>query len=150
MRRDLHVEVTGGTSWNDDPYHSRRRCRRHVEQVKGSELRVDCDNYRVGACSHRSTAMLVMGLSAVTQASNALSSGLSPFLCGLVVFSIGLSLGGPTGYAINPARDPGPRISHAILPIPGKRDSDWEYSWVPVVGPIIGGVLGYAIFSALW
>ena len=96
------------------------------------------------------TAMLVMGLSAVTQARNALSSGLSPFLCGLVVFSIGLSLGGPTGYAINPARDPGPRISHAILPIPGKRDSDWEYSWVPVVGPIIGGVLGYAIFSALW
>jgi glycerol uptake facilitator protein len=96
------------------------------------------------------TAMLVMGLSAVNQASNALSSGLSPFLCGLVVFSIGLSLGGPTGYAINPARDLGPRISHAILPIPGKRDPDWEYSWVPVVGPIIGAVLGYAIFGALW
>lgn len=96
------------------------------------------------------TAMLVMGLSAVNQASNTLTGGLSPFLCGLVVFSIGLSLGGPTGYAINPARDLGPRISHAILPIPGKRDPDWEYSWVPVVGPIIGAVLGYAIFGALW
>lgn len=96
------------------------------------------------------TAMLVMGLSAVNQASNVLTGGLSPFLCGLVVFSIGLSLGGPTGYAINPARDLGPRIAHAILPIPGKRDPDWEYSWVPVVGPIIGAVLGYAVFGALW
>jgi glycerol uptake facilitator protein len=60
---------------------------------------------------------------------------------GLLVFAIGLSLGGTTGYAINPARDLGPRIAHAILPIPGKRDSDWNYAWVPVVGPIVGGVL---------
>lgn len=60
---------------------------------------------------------------------------------GLLVFAIGLSLGGTTGYAINPARDLGPRIAHAILPIPGKRDSDWAYSWVPVFGPLIGGVL---------
>ena len=59
----------------------------------------------------------------------------------LLVFAIGLSLGGTTGYAINPARDLGPRIAHAILPIPGKRDSDWEYAWVPVVGPIVGGLL---------
>ena len=57
---------------------------------------------------------------------------------------IGLSLGGPTGYAINPARDLGPRIMHAILPVPGKGPSDWGYSWVPVVGPLIGGVLGGA------
>lgn len=59
---------------------------------------------------------------------------------GLLVLSIGLSLGGTTGYAINPARDLGPRIAHALLPIPGKRDSDWSYSWIPVVGPILGGV----------
>jgi glycerol uptake facilitator protein len=64
---------------------------------------------------------------------------------------IGLSLGGPTGYAINPARDLGPRIAHAVLPIPGKGTSDWEYSWVPVVGPIAGGILGaiaYHVFFA--
>jgi glycerol uptake facilitator protein len=60
---------------------------------------------------------------------------------GLLVFSIGLSLGGTTGYAINPARDLGPRIMHAILPVPGKRDGDWSYAWIPVVGPIIGGLL---------
>jgi glycerol uptake facilitator protein len=59
----------------------------------------------------------------------------------LLVVGIGASLGGPTGYAINPARDLGPRIAHAVLPIKGKGDSDWSYSWVPVVGPIIGGVL---------
>jgi glycerol uptake facilitator protein len=60
----------------------------------------------------------------------------------LLVVVIGMSLGGPTGYAINPARDLGPRIMHFVLPIAGKGDSDWSYSWVPVVGPIIGGVLG--------
>jgi glycerol uptake facilitator protein len=60
---------------------------------------------------------------------------------GLLVLAIGLSLGGTTGYAINPARDLGPRIAHAILPIPRKRDSDWGYAWVPVVGPIVGGLL---------
>jgi glycerol uptake facilitator len=60
----------------------------------------------------------------------------------LLVLAIGMSLGGPTGYAINPARDLGPRIIHAILPIPGKGSSDWAYSWIPVVGPLIGGVIG--------
>jgi glycerol uptake facilitator protein len=69
-------------------------------------------------------------------------SSLGPLLVGLLVVGIGLSLGGPTGYAINPARDLGPRIAHAILPIPGKGDSDWGYSWIPVIGPIIGGVIG--------
>jgi glycerol uptake facilitator protein len=66
-----------------------------------------------------------------------------------LVWGIGLSLGGPTGYAINPARDLGPRIMHAILPIAGKGDSDWGYAWIPVVGPLIGGVLGAAIWVAL-
>jgi glycerol uptake facilitator protein len=64
---------------------------------------------------------------------------------GLLVFSIGLSLGGTTGYAINPARDLGPRIAHAILPVPGKRDSDWGYAWVPVVGPLLGAVIAVVV-----
>ena len=73
--------------------------------------------------------------------------GFGPFLVGLLVWGIGLSLGGPTGYAINPARDLGPRIAHAFLPIPGKGSSDWGYSWIPVIGPIIGGVLGALIYT---
>lgn len=68
---------------------------------------------------------------------------------GLLVFAIGLSLGGTTGYAINPARDLGPRIAHAILPIAGKRDSDWSYAWVPVLGPIAGGLLAAGAFYAM-
>ncbi len=66
---------------------------------------------------------------------------LGPVAVALLVLGIGASLGGPTGYAINPARDLGPRIAHAVLPIKGKGDSDWGYAWVPVVGPLIGGVL---------
>ena len=62
---------------------------------------------------------------------------------------IGLCLGGTTGYAINPARDLGPRIAHALLPIPGKRDSDWSYAWIPVVGPVLGGLAAGAITLAL-
>jgi glycerol uptake facilitator protein len=72
---------------------------------------------------------------------NGPASALGPLLVACLVWGIGLSLGGPTGYAINPARDLGPRIAHAILPIPGKGSSDWGYSWIPVVGPIIGGIL---------
>jgi glycerol uptake facilitator protein len=68
---------------------------------------------------------------------------------GLLILSIGLSLGGTTGYAINPARDLGPRIAHAILPVPGKRDSDWGYAWIPVVGPILGGLIAAGAFAAL-
>jgi len=68
---------------------------------------------------------------------------------GLVVLSIGLSLGGTTGYAINPARDLGPRIAHALLPVPGKRDSDWSYAWIPVVGPVLGGLLAAGVYVAI-
>jgi glycerol uptake facilitator protein len=68
---------------------------------------------------------------------------------GLLVFAIGLSLGGTTGYAINPARDLGPRLAHALLPIPGKRDSDWGYAWVPVLGPLLGGLLAALLALAL-
>ena len=73
-------------------------------------------------------------------------SGLGPLGVAMVIVSIGASLGGPTGYAINPARDLGPRIAHAILPIKGKGGSDWGYSWVPVVGPIIGAVVGTVLY----
>jgi glycerol uptake facilitator protein len=68
---------------------------------------------------------------------------------GLVVLGIGLSLGGPTGYAINPARDMGPRIMHALLPIPNKGNSGWSYSWIPVVGPVVGGLLAAIVFDML-
>ena len=71
-------------------------------------------------------------------------------LVGVIVFAIELSLGGPIGYAINPARDLGPRLAHALLPIPGKGTSDWGYAWVPVIGPIIGGVVGAWAYVALW
>jgi glycerol uptake facilitator protein len=67
--------------------------------------------------------------------------GVGPYLVGMLVWSLGLSLGGPTGYAINPARDLGPRIAHAILPIAGKGSSDWGYAWIPVIGPVIGSAI---------
>ena len=71
-----------------------------------------------------------------------LTNGIGTLFVGFLIWVIGLSLGGSTGYAINPARDLGPRIAHALLPIPGKGDSDWSYSWIPVLGPVVGGVLG--------
>jgi glycerol uptake facilitator protein len=95
------------------------------------------------------TFILVFGVSAILQPNNEVGA-LGALLVGFLVFGIGLSLGGPTGYAINPARDLGPRIAHAVLPIAGKGSSDWEYSWVPVVGPLIGGVLGALAFQALF
>lgn len=72
-------------------------------------------------------------------------AGLGPYLVGSLVWGIGLSLGGTTGYAINPARDLGPRLAHAVLPIPGKRDSDWRYAPIPVIGPLVGGALAGAV-----
>jgi glycerol uptake facilitator protein len=93
------------------------------------------------------TFVLVFGVLAIVADKNTVASGLVPLLVGLLVLGIGLSLGGPTGYAINPARDLGPRIMHAILPIPGKGPSDWSYAWIPVVAPIIGGVLGGLAFD---
>ncbi|MFC7307573.1 MIP/aquaporin family protein [Streptomyces monticola] len=74
-------------------------------------------------------------------------SGTTVLIVAFLVVGIGLSLGGPTGYAINPARDLGPRIAHAVLPIPNKGSSDWSYSWVPVAGPLIGGALSGVIFN---
>jgi glycerol uptake facilitator protein len=77
------------------------------------------------------------------------AAGVGPYLVAALVWGIGLSLGGPTGYAINPARDLGPRIAHFLLPIAGKGDSDWSYSWIPVVGPIIGGIIAAVLATAL-
>ena len=76
-------------------------------------------------------------------------SGLGPLAVALLVVGIGASLGGPTGYAINPARDLGPRIAHAVLPIKGKGSSDWAYSWVPVVGPLLGGTIAGLVAHGL-
>jgi glycerol uptake facilitator protein len=99
------------------------------------------------------TFILVLAILAVLSPSNFvpgsdLAKGIGPVLVGVIVMAIGLSLGGTTGYAINPARDLGPRIAHAFLPIPRKRDSDWGYSWVPVVGPLAGAALA-AVVQAL-
>jgi glycerol uptake facilitator len=96
------------------------------------------------------TFVLVFGVLAIFADEATAATGLGGLLVGLLVLAIGLSLGGPTGYAINPARDLGPRIMHAILPIPGKGPSDWGYSWIPVVAPIIGGILGAVAFDAFY
>ena len=97
------------------------------------------------------TFVLVFGVLAITAPWIAgVATGLSPLIIGLLILAIGLSLGGPTGYAINPARDLGPRIMHAILPIPGKGGSDWAYSWVPILGPLIGGAIAAIFFDAVF
>jgi glycerol uptake facilitator protein len=98
------------------------------------------------------TFVLVFGVLAIfaNKFTAAPTFGFGGLFVGLLVLAIGLSLGGPTGYAINPARDLGPRIVHAILPIPGKGSSDWEYAWIPVVAPIIGGILGALAFDAFY
>jgi glycerol uptake facilitator protein len=98
------------------------------------------------------TFVLVLGVLAFTDPGNAGpgESGLTGLLVALLVVGIGLSLGGPTGYAINPARDLGPRIIHAVLPVPGKGDSDWGYAWIPVAGPILGGIIGALLYIVAW
>ena len=93
------------------------------------------------------TFLLVFGILAFFANEATAATGLGGLIVGLLVFAIGLSLGGPTGYAINPARDLGPRIMHAILPIAGKGGSDWSYAWIPVVGPLVGGALGAGAFE---
>jgi len=132
-----------------------------VTQDKGAKLGIFCTapairrpslNFLTEAIG---TAVLLIGVLAIPSVRNlnpasGFSTGFGPFLVGVLVWSIGLSLGGPTGYAINPARDLGPRIAHALLPIAGKGDSDFSYAWVPVVGPIIGGIAGAVLYKAVW
>ena len=105
------------------------------------------------------TAVLLFGILAIAANAQTLSKpgdvdltfvfsrGLQPLLVGVLVLGIGVSLGGPTGYAINPARDLGPRLAHAVLPIAGKGGSDWEYAWIPIAGPLIGGTLGAGLYA---
>ena len=92
------------------------------------------------------TFILVFGVLFMVKPANSLGA-LDALPVALVVLGIGLSLGGPTGYAINPARDLGPRIMHALLPIKGKGGSDWGYSWVPIIGPLLGGLLAAFLFK---
>ncbi len=98
-------------------------------------------------CEIVGTFVLVIGILSI--GASEMAAGFGPFMVGMLIVAIGLSLGGTTGYAINPARDLGPRIMHHLLPIAGKRDSDWGYAIVPVVGPIIGAVLAAIAFMAI-
>jgi glycerol uptake facilitator protein len=94
------------------------------------------------------TFVLILGVLYIASPTSSLGA-LDALPVALLVLGIGLGPGGPTGYAINPARDLGPRIMHALLPVPGKRDSDWGYAWVPVVGPLLGSLLAVLVFKVL-
>lgn len=94
------------------------------------------------------TFILVLGLLFI--GANKFTEGLNPLVVGLLIVVIGMSLGGTTGYAINPARDLGPRIAHFLLPIHGKGGSNWGYAWIPVVGPLMGGSLGAVFYKAVF
>lgn len=94
------------------------------------------------------TFVLLLGILSI--GANEFTEGLNPLIVGALIVAIGMSLGGPTGYAINPARDLGPRIAHFFLPIPGKGKSNWHYAWIPVVGPMIGGTFGALFYQQVF
>ncbi len=123
-----------------------------VTEDQGAKLAVFCTGPAIRnpfanmICEVIGTIVLVVMIFAIfSKQAGGLAPGFGPYLVGVLVWAIGLSLGGPTGYAINPARDLGPRIAHAILPIAGKGGSDWGYAWIPVVAPLIGGAVAFAI-----
>jgi glycerol uptake facilitator protein len=128
--------------------------KQHFDATENADakLAVFCNAPAIRSVGHNmiteiiGTFVLVLGAMAMSQPASTLGT-LDALPVGLLVLGIGLSLGGPTGYAINPARDLGPRIAHFILPIKNKRDSDWSYSWIPVVGPVIGGLIAAYIFK---
>lgn len=127
-----------------------------ITEDRGAKLAVFCTAPAIRStssnllCEIIGTVMLIVPIFAIfSKAVGGIAPGFGPYLVGILVWAIGLSLGGPTGYAINPARDLGPRIAHAILPIAGKGDSDWGYSWIPVVGPLVGGALAYLISKSI-
>ena len=103
-------------------------------------------------CEIIGTMVLIIGVAAIfgKATEGHLAIGVGPYLVGVLVWGIGLSLGGPTGYAINPARDFGPRVAHAVLPIPDKGKSDWAYCWVPILGPLIGSALAAGVWRAFF
>lgn len=94
------------------------------------------------------TFILVLGLLFI--GANNFTEGLNPIAVGLLIVVVGMSLGGTTGYAINPARDLGPRLAHFFLPIPGKGSSNWGYAWIPIVGPFLGGAWGAVFYQAVF
>ena len=125
-----------------------------ITEDKDIKLAVFCNSPAINSVPHNllteiiGTFVLVFGALCISPSATSLGT-LDALPVALLVLGIGLSLGGPTGYAINPARDLGPRIAHFILPIPGKRDSNWSYSWIPVAGPMLGGLLAGFLFSIL-
>jgi glycerol uptake facilitator protein len=127
-----------------------------ITEDKGAKLAIFCTAPAIrntGAnllCEIIATAMLVLMIFAIfSKSTGSIPAGFGPYLVGILVWALGLCLGGPTGYALNPARDLGPRIAHAILPIAGKGGSDWGYAWIPVVGPLAGAVVAYFIGHAI-
>lgn len=100
-------------------------------------------------CEVIGTFILILGVGALFNNQH-ISIGIAPYFVGLLVWAIGLSLGGPTGYAINPARDLGPRIAHAVLPIVGKGNSEWAYSIIPIIAPVVGAMLGVAVWMLVF
>jgi len=130
-------------------------------ESKASKLAVFCTSPAIRKSSANllteiiGTFVLVLGVLAILTPKNlnpehGWNAGFGPWLVGVLVWAIGLSLGGPTGYAINPARDLGPRLAHALLPIAGKGNSDWRYAWIPVAGPVIGGLVAALLYKTLW
>jgi len=126
-----------------------------ITEDKGAKLAVFCtapairNTFTNLLCEIIATALLLIGIFAIfSQAVGNLSPGFGPYLVGMLVWALGLSFGGPTGYALNPARDLGSRIAHAVLPIAGKGSSDWGYAWIPVVGPMAGGGVAVVVAKA--
>jgi glycerol uptake facilitator protein len=129
-----------------------------VTEDRGAKLAIFCTAPAIRSvgsnlfCEILGTFVLVIVVGAITSKlvlTTGAAAGLSPFLVGCLVWSIGLSLGATTGYAINPARDFGPRLAHALLPISGKGGSDWSYSWIPILGPVIGASAAGYVLRAL-
>jgi glycerol uptake facilitator protein len=129
-----------------------------ITEDQGAKLAVFCTGPAIRSygsnlfCEIVGAFVLVIVVGAMTSKlvlSGGAAAGFGPFLVGSLVWAIGLGLGATTGYAINPARDFGPRLAHALLPIAGKGGSDWAYSWIPIVGPVIGAAMAGAVLKAM-
>lgn len=124
-----------------------------VTEDKGAKLAVFCTAPAIRSTGSNfisefiGTMVLIMGLLFI--GANNFAEGLNPLVVGALITAIGFSLGGTTGFAINPARDLGPRLAHFILPIAGKGSSDWSYSWIPVIGPLVGSIAGALLYQLL-